>query len=103
MGRASKRKEARLLKLDFGCGKSVREGFEGVDVRPFGQKWTIDLTKRWPWADSSVEQANASHFLEHLKPKERVHFVNELFRVLTPGGKCQVVTPHWASGRAFGD
>lgn len=93
-----------LLKLDFGCGRNPRQGFDGVDSRDFGQKYHVDLGKeKWPWPDNSVEEAHASHFIEHLNGEERVHFVNELYRVLIPGGKCTVITPHWASNRAYGD
>jgi len=105
MGRAEKLKAERQaeIKLDFGCGKKPREGFAGVDIRDFGQKYVVDLTKRWPWKDGSVSEAHASHFIEHLTGPERIHFVNELWRVLVPGGKCQVITPHWNSCRAYGD
>lgn len=121
-----KKKEVKkeIFKLDFGCGPNVREGFEGVDIRDFGQSYILDLMARgesrtrrgavdlvnptgawkpWPWKDNSVEEAHASHFIEHLTPEERIHFVNELYRVLKPGGKCQTITPHWASMRAYGD
>lgn len=104
MGRKAKQKtEPKLLRLDFGCGPNSRAGFEGVDSRDFGQKHKLDLTKKWPWADASVEEAHTSHFIEHLTASQRIHFVNELYRVLTPGGKCQVIVPHWASSRAYGD
>src|SRR5262245_60349301 len=53
--------------------------------------------------DNSVAEAHASHFLEHLNALQRVSFVNELYRVLQPGGQCQIVVPHWASNRAYGD
>lgn len=96
-------KVRKLIKLDFGCGPNPREGFEGVDVRDFGQKYRVDLTKKWPWGDGSVEEAHASHLMEHFEPAERIHFTNELYRVLTPEGKCTVVTPHWSSCRAYGD
>jgi len=94
---------APLLKLDLGCGKSKRDGFTGVDVRDFGQDIVADLTKAWPWPDASVEEVYCSHFVEHLKAEDRIHFVNELYRVLTKGGKAQIVVPHWASCRAYGD
>lgn len=90
-------------KLDLGCGKNVREGFAGVDCRDFGQKHIIDLRKSWPWKDDSVAEAHSSHFVEHLNAEERIFFVNELYRVLMPDGKCQIITPHWASCRAYGD
>jgi len=117
--------ERKFLKLDLGCGPHPREGFEGVDSRNFGQPWQCDLaTTPWrltrfatmkgqseaypvsgvePLGDGSVEEVHCSHFLEHLTGPQRIHFVNELHRVLVPGGKCMVVTPHWASNRAYGD
>jgi hypothetical protein len=95
---------AEPLRLDFGCGKNKREGFIGIDSRDFpGVDQVVDLTRPWPWTGDSVAEANASHFVEHLTASERIHFVNELYRVLVPGGKCQVIVPHWASCRAYGD
>lgn len=93
-----------LLKLDLGCGKNKRQGFVGVDEIKFdGVDQVLDLRKPWPWKDGSVEEAHCSHFLEHLTQDERVHFFNELYRVLIKGGKAQIITPHWLSERAYGD
>jgi SAM-dependent methyltransferase len=95
---------APLLKLDLGAGKNKREGFTAVDIRPFdGVDVVADLTKPWPWDDNSVAEVHASHFLEHLTGSERVHFMNELYRVLVPNGRATIITPHWASNRAYGD
>lgn len=93
------------LKLDFGCGPHKRDGFKGVDSISFpGVDFVQDVTKTpWQWADNSVEEAHASHFLEHLGAWERVTFCNELYRVLAPGAKCTIIVPHWASCRAYGD
>jgi SAM-dependent methyltransferase len=115
--------EVKPIRLDLGCGPNKKEGFTGVDSRPFDGKVDVvlDLVKRknyepgtnfyeawdvfepWPWADESVEEVNSSHFVEHLRPNERVHFVNELYRILVPKGKAFIVIPHWASNRAYGD
>lgn len=93
-----------LLKLDLGCGKSKRAGFLGVDSRPFeGVDVVADLSQTWPWPDNSVAEVNASHVLEHLKAPERIHFANELHRVLVKGGKATIATPHAFSVRAYGD
>jgi len=94
-----------LLKLDFGCGPHKREGFVGVDVRAFpGVDRVVDLTKiPWPWKNDSVEEAHASHFVEHLTADQRIDFCNELYRILIPDGSCQIVVPHWNSCRAYGD
>jgi hypothetical protein len=112
MGRASAAKKLKeveapteLLKLDFGCGPHKREGFQGVDSRQFvGVDYVVDLTQApWPWADNSVSEAHASHFIEHLNASQRCTFVNELYRILVPNGTCSVIVPHWASCRAYGD
>ena len=92
------------MKLDLGCGTRKRDGFVGVDVRAFpGVEVVADLRQRWPWPDGGVSEVYSSHFVEHLDSGERIHFVNELYRVLVPGGRATLVTPHWSSTRAYGD
>src|SRR4030042_5684566 len=92
------------MKLDLGCGKNKREGFIGVDVMAFdGVDQVIDLSAPWPWEDNSVDEVNCSHMVEHLTAEERIHFVNELFRVMRQSAKCTIIVPHWASCRAYGD
>lgn len=109
MGRGSRLKKVTAdapLKLDFGCGPNPRDGFQGVDRLAFDGKVThvVDLTQTpWPWADHSVAEAHSSHFVEHLTATQRVAFCNELYRVLIPNGTCQIIVPHWASCRAYGD
>ena len=93
------------LKIDFGCGPHKKEGYLGVDIIKFdGVDKVLDVTKSpWPWKSDSVDEIHASHFLEHLDAKEREVFYNELYRVMKPGAKGLIITPHWASGRAYGD
>lgn len=92
------------LKLDLGCGPTPRPGFLGVDALEFpGVACRHDLRQPWPWADGSVQEVHCSHFLEHLTGTERIHFWNELYRVLKTGGMAQIIVPHWSSGRAYGD
>jgi len=93
------------VRLDLGCGKVKKEGFTGVDSLPFpGVDVVTDLgSGPWPWADGTVDEANSSHMVEHLTWPERVHFFNELCRVLKKGGKAQISMPHWASSRYYGD
>jgi ubiquinone/menaquinone biosynthesis C-methylase UbiE len=94
------------VKLDLGCGKNKREGFVGVDIISFDGvvDIVVDLgRKKWPWEDASVDEAHCSHMIEHLTASERIHFVNELYRVLKPGAQCSMSFPHWNSCRAYGD
>jgi SAM-dependent methyltransferase len=92
------------FRLDIGCGPHPREGFRGADRIAFpGVEFCFDLRNKWPWKDGSVDEAHSSHCLEHFESMERVHFTNELFRVLKPGAKATIITPHWSSCRAYGD
>lgn len=97
-------KVAEPLRLDLGCGKNKQEGFVGVDALALpGVDQVVDLRQPWPWEDGSVEQVRCSHFLEHLTGPQRVHFANELYRVLRVGGQAQISTPHWTHDCAYGD
>lgn len=113
---SSKRKQPEIiaaptepLRLDFGCGPNKKAGFVGCDQFAFpGVDHVFDIGKgNWPFKDNSVEEAHASHFLEHLtnfeSKWERVNFFNELYRVLKPGAKATLIFPHWASTRYYGD
>lgn len=93
------------MKLDLGAGKNRRgPDYTTVDCRPFeGVDVVADLREKWPFEDESVDDVWCSHVLEHFERLERVHFMNELHRVLKPGKSATIVTPHWCSMRAFGD
>lgn len=97
------------LRIDLGCGTKKRDGFKGMDRRQFpGVDIVHDLLSfPWPLEDGSVDEVHCSHVLEHLDHNrhnpERVRFMNELYRVLKLGGKATIITPHWASNRAYGD
>ncbi len=91
------------LKLDLGCGEVPREGFTGVDLYAKGAK-KVNLFKfPWPWKSNSVEEIHSSHFFEHVPQIIRVRFMDEVYRVLIPGGKATFITPYWSSMRAVQD
>ena len=94
-----------MVKLDIGCGTKKKDGFIGIDRLKFdGVDVVCDVgIAPLPYADNTVEEVHSSHFVEHLSALERIHFVNELYRVMKPGAKATIITPHWASSRAYGD
>ncbi len=91
-------------KLDLGCGPRKQPGFWGVDSIEFvGVDQVVDLTGPWPWADDSIEEVFSSHFFEHLTNDQRVHAINELYRVLKVKGKATIIVPDWSNACAYGD
>lgn len=94
---------APLLRLDLACGRHKREGFVGVDHMPLeGVDQVVDLEAYpWPWPDASVEEAWCSHYIEHVS--DFCAFMNELWRVMIPGGTATVIAPYYTSMRAWQD
>lgn len=85
------------MKLNLGCNNRSFFGFVGVDIAEGpGVDLIADLTERWPWTDSSIEEVLAYDVFEHLPDKR--HTMNELWRVLTPDGIARLQVPHATDG-----
>lgn len=116
------------LKLDLGCGQNPKDGFEGVDIYGAKAKHKVNLFLfPWPFADESVDEIHASHFLEHIPAREieardlsglstskiiddkflgqdmLFAFMDECYRILKPECWMHVVVPSGRSNRAFWD
>jgi hypothetical protein len=63
----------------------------------------VAVRRKWTQATNSVDEVNIINLIQFLTPVERIHFVNELHRVMKPGAKAQINAPHWCSSRAMGD
>src|SRR5262245_18814999 len=80
------------FKLHVGCGGSRLDGWINVDYPP--ADLAIDLSWPLPFDDNSVTYAYLAHVLEHLDyPAEAGALLEEIHRVLTPGGVLRVVVP----------
>lgn len=100
------------VKVDLGCGNNKQKGFIGVDITKEGTQADIahDLLHDFPWPfeDSSVDEAFASHFIEHVPHGDGYHdplfdFMNEIWRIIKPGGIVRFIAPYYTSVRAFQD
>jgi predicted SAM-dependent methyltransferase len=84
----------RELRLIFGCGATRYPGWVGVDCfRGESVDLLLDLRRRLPFADSSVDHCYSEHFLEHLYPDEARQHLAEVRRILRPGGVYRIVVP----------
>ena len=88
------------LRLNLGCCDNLVEGYCNVD-RMEPADVVTDLEKDWPWLTGSVEMIVATDIFEHLSDK--IHTMNEAWRVLQPGGVLQLLVPTTDGRGAFQD
>ena len=96
--------EQKLIKLVLGAGHEDRKGWVHHDLTRHSDHIAVayDLEKaHWPWDDNSAEQIDALDLVEHLS--DTVHFMDECWRVLAPGGFLTVRVPDWRSENAWID
>ncbi len=89
------------MKLNLGCCDAPLPGYVNVDVVPGPGVEAVDLREPWPWPDSTVDEVRAADIIEHLPDKIRT--MNELWRVLKPGGTAEVIVPTTDGTGAFQD
>ena len=93
MGRKARKKKKEFVALNLGCNRRILKGFVNVDIVKFrGVDVVTDLSKRWPWEDDSVDHIRIVDLIEHIADK--IHFMNEMWRVMKEGGTAQVTVPH---------
>jgi SAM-dependent methyltransferase len=95
-----------MLRLNLGCSDAAQPGFINVDR--WEPPWAttdnfqrVDLGGPWPWESGSVEHIRAVDIIEHLADK--THTMNELHRVLKPGGTVEIIVPTTDGRGAFQD
>ena len=122
------------MKLNLGCASQVHDGWVNVDyalgarfmkiplfrvlnrkVKLFNLDWSEeiyihDLTKKFPWADSSIDIVYTSHTLGYFSKNDGRRFLAECYRVLRKGGIIRVVVPdlrhdviEYIEGRIYAD
>ena len=79
-----------MLKLNLGACDRAFPGFLSVDIVPPADV-IADLSQAWPWPDSTVDEIVAFDVFEHISSKR--HSMNELWRVLRPGGHATIEVP----------
>lgn len=95
------------LKLNLGCGNNKLQGFINIDkyagCRP-DRHMNLEIFP-WPFDSASVELVLARHVLEHVgqSPSVFCGIMQEIYRVLEPGGTLEVKFPHPRSDGFLGD
>lgn len=90
-----------MTKLNLGCCDRLLPGYVNVDSYGGPGVQVADLREPWPWPDGTVEAILAHDIIEHLPDK--IHTMNEIYRVLGPGGRAEIAVPTTDGPGAFQD
>ncbi len=93
---------AKPVILNLGCGKDKYSGVIGVDRYPGANADVLaDFTRCLPFTNHSADRIVCSHLLEHVP--DLVSLMEEIHRVLVPGGTAWIEVPYFAHHEAFRD
>ena len=91
------------LVLDVGCGINKFPGAIGLDCKPNTKADVIANLDEFPFPfrDNSFAEIRAIHVIEHVSDVMRA--MEEFHRLLAPGGRALIVTPHYTDFSSFCD
>ncbi len=89
--------------LDVGCGIKKAAGSIGIDRNPASAADVLcDLDRfPYPFADNTFDGLQAIHVIEHVSDVLRT--MEEFHRLVRPGGRVRVITPHYTDFSSFCD
>jgi len=88
------KKKKGKLKLNLGAGNNSIKGWINADLEPrnFNILY-IDVRKKIPFKDNSLDYIISEHLIEHLSKEEGKKMLIECFRTLKKGGILRISTP----------
>ena len=86
-------RENDVKKLHLGCGNCILESWLNTDKDPIRNAFYLDVTKRFPFKDNTFDYVFSEHLIEHITYEKGLHFLEECFRILKPGGRIRISTP----------
>lgn len=90
-------------RLNVGCGPDIKKGWTNLDYNGnYGPDVVHDLDSfPYPFENDCFDVIYCSHVLEHVADLFRT--LDELFRILRPGGVLHIRVPHFSNGNGYND
>ncbi|MCK9544490.1 MAG: class I SAM-dependent methyltransferase [Novosphingobium sp.] len=89
------------IRLNLGSGRAKLEGYINIDNREEMEPDIVCSITSLPFDDNSVDYIRAYDVLEHIPAgKDAVKAIEEIYRVLVPGGIFESSTPDCEFGMA---
>ena len=89
--------------LNLGAGSDVKAGYINHDIVFLpGIDVVHNLNEYpWPWDNNSIDEIQVVDLLEHLD--DFILAMEELYRVIKPGGSLHIKVPYWNSSFTYMD
>ncbi len=89
--------------LDIGCSRNKVPGTIGIDIDPLSQADLIHNLNVYPYPieSNSIDKIYAKHIIEHIDNPRA--FIREIYRMLKPGAKAIIETPHFSCRVAYSE
>jgi predicted SAM-dependent methyltransferase len=81
------------IKLEIGCGRHPKPGYEHLDCQPFPHVEYVADARKLPFADNSLSVIYSQHVIEHFWWFETENMFKEWYRALEPNGLFEASTP----------
>lgn len=81
------------MKLDVGAGAKKDEGYLALDVVGYFKPDILATICQLPFVDDHFDEVRCHHVLEHMERRDLVPAMNEMWRVLRPGGQIDIEIP----------
>lgn len=92
------------IKLNLGSGNKKLDEYINIDIDPECEPdFVLDINNGLPYDDNSIDEVRAHDFLEHIPLGKTIFVINEIWRVLKPGGTFEHFTPSTDGRGAFQD
>lgn len=90
------------MKLNLGCGHDKKKGYLNCDISSdINPDKVVDLEKKLPFKDNSVDEILAEHVLEHIR--NFVPLMHRLHGVCKKGAKIKIKVPFYSARGQFND
>lgn len=90
------------MKLNLGCGRDKIKGYVNCDIsKSVNPDRVVDLEKKLPFKDDSVEGIYCRHVVEHVE--NFLPLMKELWRISKNGAKIKIIVPYFSHPISFQD
>ena len=89
-----------MKKLNFGCGRDVKKGWDNADGQKGKGVISFNFDKfPYPIKANTYNYIFVNNVLEHLQDPDKV--LDELWRISKPGAKIEIWVPHYTNKGAY--